>query len=163
MAASSSTVTEERQVIPCSVAEIASVVGDDVRSDIRAAQRAGLRATGDPETISIKSSGNIVRYNTLRSTSGEICLRHGNENQVYGNYILGEGVGGSRGLRIYGADHRIRDHDDRPVVFHTNGRARSASNIPVVREPCRRHATGRAIHQRFRQFRAGQNACLFKG
>jgi poly(beta-D-mannuronate) lyase len=61
------------------------------------------RTTGDPETISLKSSANIVRYNTMTNVNGEICSRHGNANQIYGNYILG----GSRGMRIYGADHRI--------------------------------------------------------
>ena len=64
-------------------------------------------ATGDPETISVKSSDNIVRHNTMRATAGEICLRHGNRSKVYGNYILAEGNGGSRGIRVYGADHRI--------------------------------------------------------
>jgi poly(beta-D-mannuronate) lyase len=62
-----------------------------------------VRTTGDPETISLKSSANIVRYNTMQSVNGEICSRHGNANQIYGNYI----IGGSRGMRIYGADHRI--------------------------------------------------------
>jgi hypothetical protein len=65
------------------------------------------RATGDPETISLKSSANIVRYNTLRATSGEITIRHGNKNQVYGNYMLADGNGSARGMRILGADHRI--------------------------------------------------------
>jgi poly(beta-D-mannuronate) lyase len=64
-------------------------------------------ADGDPETISLKSSDNIVRHNTMRATAGEICLRHGNRNQIYGNYILADGNGGSRGIRVYGADHRI--------------------------------------------------------
>jgi poly(beta-D-mannuronate) lyase len=62
-----------------------------------------VRTTGDPETISLKSSDNIVRYNTLSNVNGEITSRHGNHNQIYGNYI----IGGSRGMRIYGADHRI--------------------------------------------------------
>src|SRR5205814_1516154 len=35
-------------------------------------------ANGDPETISVKSSDDIVRYNTMRGTNGQICLRHGN-------------------------------------------------------------------------------------
>jgi hypothetical protein len=64
-------------------------------------------ASGDPETISVKSSDNIIRYNTMRETAGEICLRHGNRNQVYGNYIIADSNGGSRGIRVYGADHRI--------------------------------------------------------
>jgi poly(beta-D-mannuronate) lyase len=62
-----------------------------------------VRTTGDPETISLKSSDNIVRYNTMSNVNGEITSRHGNRNQIYGNYILG----GSRGMRIYGGDHRI--------------------------------------------------------
>jgi hypothetical protein len=64
-------------------------------------------ATGDPETISVKSSDNVIRYNTMRATGGEIALRHGNRNQVYGNYIIADGFGASRGIRVYGADHRI--------------------------------------------------------
>jgi poly(beta-D-mannuronate) lyase len=62
-----------------------------------------VKTTGDPETISLKSSDNIVRYNTLSNVNGEITSRHGNRNQIYGNYV----IGGSRGMRIYGADHRI--------------------------------------------------------
>jgi poly(beta-D-mannuronate) lyase len=63
--------------------------------------------TGDPETISVKSSANIIRHNTMRATTGEITLRHGNGTQVYGNYILADGNNSSRGMRVYGADHRI--------------------------------------------------------
>jgi hypothetical protein len=67
-----------------------------------------FRATaGDPETISVKSSDNVLRYNTLRSNPGELVLRHGNRNQVYGNYILGEGNAKAGGIRVCGADHRI--------------------------------------------------------
>jgi hypothetical protein len=65
---------------------------------------------GDPETVSVKSSDAIVRYNTIRDTNGQICLRHGNRTQVYGNFLLnsGGGNGGSGGnIRIYGADHKI--------------------------------------------------------
>jgi poly(beta-D-mannuronate) lyase len=64
-------------------------------------------ADGDPETISLKSSDNVVRFNTLRATSGEFTLRHGNRNQIYGNFILGEHVGGSSGIRVCGEDHQI--------------------------------------------------------
>ena len=64
-------------------------------------------ATGDPETISVKSSDNIVRYNTYRATNGEITLRHGNRNLVYGNFMLSDGLTEARGMRVLGADHRI--------------------------------------------------------
>jgi chondroitinase B-like protein len=65
---------------------------------------------GDPETISIKSSDNIVRYNTILESAGELTLRHGNRNSVYGNYILGHGLVGTSGVRVCGQDHRIYDN-----------------------------------------------------
>ena len=64
-------------------------------------------ATGDPETISVKSSDNVLRYNTYRATNGEITLRHGNRTLVYGNYMLADGLAAARGMRILGADHKI--------------------------------------------------------
>ncbi len=67
------------------------------------------KCDGDPETISVKSSDVIVRYNTLRSTNGEITLRHGNRTLVYGNFILGEGSP-SGGIRVCGQDHKIFDN-----------------------------------------------------
>jgi hypothetical protein len=66
-----------------------------------------LHGDSDPETISVKSSDNTIRYNTMRATAGQFTLRHGNRTSVYGNYILGDGVNGSAGLRVYGGDHKI--------------------------------------------------------
>jgi hypothetical protein len=64
-------------------------------------------ATGDPETISVKSSENVIRYNTYRATTGEITLRHGNGTLVYGNFMLADGNAEARGMRVLGANHRI--------------------------------------------------------
>ncbi|GGT19590.1 lyase [Streptomyces atratus] len=61
------------------------------------------RANGDPEAISVKSSDNVIRYNTIRDSFGGIVLRHGNRNRVEGNHL----VAGTEGLRIYGNDHVI--------------------------------------------------------
>jgi poly(beta-D-mannuronate) lyase len=61
------------------------------------------RADGDPEGISVKSSGNTIRYNTIRDSLGGIVLRHGNNNRIEGNHLLA----GSNGIRIYGNDHLI--------------------------------------------------------
>ncbi|MEC3977548.1 polysaccharide lyase 6 family protein [Amycolatopsis sp. H20-H5] len=61
------------------------------------------RANGDPEAISIKSSGNFVRHNTIRDSKGGIVLRHGNGTRVEANYLLG----GQEGVRIYGNDHVV--------------------------------------------------------
>lgn len=49
------------------------------------------RCDGDPESVSIKSSDNIVRYNTFRECLGVLSLRHGNRNTVDGNFFLGNG------------------------------------------------------------------------
>ncbi|MFJ4877167.1 polysaccharide lyase 6 family protein [Streptomyces sp. NPDC088745] len=61
------------------------------------------RCDGDPEAISVKSSGNTVRHNTVRDSLGGIVLRHGNRNRVDGNYL----IGGKEGVRIYGDDHVV--------------------------------------------------------
>ncbi|MQS39648.1 polysaccharide lyase 6 family protein [Streptomyces katsurahamanus] len=61
------------------------------------------RCDGDPETISVKSSDNVIRYNTIRDSRGGIVLRHGNRSTVEGNYLL-DGVDG---LRLYGDDHLV--------------------------------------------------------
>jgi poly(beta-D-mannuronate) lyase len=64
------------------------------------------RHNGDPEAISVKSSDNVVRYNTVRDSKGGIVLRHGNRTTVAGNFVLG----GRCGIRFYGNDHRIFDN-----------------------------------------------------
>ncbi|MEF9886841.1 polysaccharide lyase 6 family protein [Streptomyces sp. P9-A4] len=61
------------------------------------------RANGDPEAISVKSSDNVIRHNTIRDSLGGIVLRHGNGTLVDSNYL----IGGEEGLRIYGNDHVI--------------------------------------------------------
>src|SRR5206468_12735705 len=61
------------------------------------------RCNGDSETISIKSSDDVIRYNTLRNSNGSIVLRHGNRNRVEGNVMLG----GRSGIRFYGNDHVV--------------------------------------------------------
>jgi parallel beta-helix repeat protein len=61
------------------------------------------RTDGDSEAISVKSSDNTIRYNTLRDSRGSIVLRHGNRNLVEGNLMLGN----TAGLRFYDNDHVI--------------------------------------------------------
>ncbi|MFJ2740861.1 polysaccharide lyase 6 family protein [Streptomyces sp. NPDC087440] len=61
------------------------------------------RCDGDPEAVSVKSSGNTIRHNTFRDSIGGIVLRHGNRNRVDGNYLLN----GTEGIRIYGNDHVV--------------------------------------------------------
>ena len=63
---------------------------------------------GEEEVISLKSSDNIVRYNTLLNCRGAICLRLGSRDVVCGNFVLAtDGAPGSGGVKLYGFDHRI--------------------------------------------------------
>jgi poly(beta-D-mannuronate) lyase len=59
------------------------------------------------EMISLKSNRNVVRYNTIKNTKGEITLRSGNFNTVEGNFIFGNNKDGSRGIRLTGQYHKI--------------------------------------------------------
>ena len=62
---------------------------------------------GDPEIVSIKTSDNVVRYNTFRRSQGGLTARQGNRSLLYGNFFLGEGAAGTGGIRAYGDDHKI--------------------------------------------------------
>jgi poly(beta-D-mannuronate) lyase len=61
------------------------------------------QANGDPEAISIKSSDNVIRYNTVRHSKGCLVFRHGNRTTLHGNFVMESGCG----IRVYGNDHRI--------------------------------------------------------
>lgn len=78
------------------------------------------RCDGDPEIVSIKSSDDIVRYNTFRECLGVLSLRHGNRCTIDGNYFLGNGrtgefidstkrkwVLGTGGVRFYGDNMKV--------------------------------------------------------
>ncbi len=74
------------------------------------------KANGDPEAISVKSSDNTVRFNTIRNSKGHIVLRHGNRTTVEGNLLFGSGI------RFHGNDHKIfnnyvQNTGDRAIVF----------------------------------------------
>jgi poly(beta-D-mannuronate) lyase len=61
------------------------------------------RCTGENELISVKSGANAIRYNTfLDSPGAQLTLRHGNENEVYGNTLKG-----TDGIRIFGDRNKI--------------------------------------------------------
>lgn len=59
------------------------------------------------EIISFKSNRNIARYNTIRATKGGIVGRSGNYNTIEGNFILGENIEGTNGIRVAGQGHRV--------------------------------------------------------
>ncbi|MBP2319641.1 hypothetical protein JOF56_000026 [Kibdelosporangium banguiense] len=83
------------------------------------------KANGDSEAISVKSSDNIVRYNTIRDSRGYIVLRHGNRSVVDGNLIFG-----ASGIRFHGNDHKIINNyvaasGGRAIVFGSGSEADS--------------------------------------
>ena len=50
----------------------------------------------DNETISVKSTSNVIRYNTFNNNPlGQVTFRTGNRNTAYGNYFINSG-----GIRI---------------------------------------------------------------
>jgi len=66
-----------------------------------------VNCDGESEMIGMKSSLNTVRYNTIRASRGQISFRAGKKNQVYGNYILGEGKDGTQGIRMLDENHLV--------------------------------------------------------
>jgi poly(beta-D-mannuronate) lyase len=66
---------------------------------------------GELETISVKSSDNVIRRNTLLNCRGSITLRQGKRNRVEGNTILNlNGRAELGGIRVCGTDHEIIDN-----------------------------------------------------
>ncbi len=66
------------------------------------------RCSGEDEIMSLKSSDNIVRNNTLLNCGGAICLRLGNRDIVSGNFILAtDGTPRCGGIKLYGFEHRV--------------------------------------------------------
>ena len=85
---------------------------------------------GENELISVKASKLTVRYNTIRNCPAQFTLRHGNFNQVYGNYFIN-----TPGLRIFGDDHLIHSNhfENCSVAINIgNGGAEVADGAPLT-------------------------------
>ncbi|WP_038169027.1 polysaccharide lyase 6 family protein [Verrucomicrobium sp. BvORR106] len=66
------------------------------------------RCSGEDEIISIKSSDNVIRNNTLIDCRGAVCMRLGNRNEVSGNVIIATQDGpGFGGIKLFGFEHRV--------------------------------------------------------
>ncbi|WP_290053949.1 polysaccharide lyase 6 family protein [Amycolatopsis solani] len=94
------------------------------------------KADGDSEAISVKSSDNVVRYNTIRDSKGYIVLRHGNRSVVEGNLLFGSGI------RFHGNDHKIVNNyvansGDRAIVFGSGDEADSGPSSKLHDRPDR--------------------------
>lgn len=62
---------------------------------------------GETEIISVKSCENKIINNTLLECEGSIVLRHGNNNEVSGNILIGNGKPYTGGIRIINAGHKV--------------------------------------------------------
>lgn len=85
---------------------------------------------GENELISVKASGVTLRYNTIRNCPAQFTLRHGNFNQVYGNYFTN-----TPGLRIFGDDHIIHSNyfENCSIAINIgNGGAEVADGAPLT-------------------------------
>ncbi len=72
---------------------------------------------GNSEALSIKSSKNIIRYNTFKNSLEAVVFRHGSDNVLDGNMFFG----GNNGIRVFGANHVI-----------TNNFLANSTGYPVV-------------------------------
>ena len=61
------------------------------------------QCNGDSESITVKSSDNLIRWNTFNNNQGSLTFRHGNNNVADGNIF----INGQGGIRVYGHDHKI--------------------------------------------------------
>jgi hypothetical protein len=76
------------------------------------------------EMISIKGANVHFRYNTIRKHNGDVDIRAGRNNSIYGNYILGPGPG----LRMYEDNHKVYNNY---VVGGLSGNQSNAIHAPV--------------------------------
>lgn len=66
------------------------------------------RCSGEDECLSLKSSDNVVRRNTLLDCRGAICMRLGNRNVAEENIIIATVDGpGFGGIKLFGFGHRV--------------------------------------------------------
>jgi len=65
------------------------------------------RCNGETEIISIKSCENRIIDNTFFECEGSVVLRHGNRNEVSGNYFIGNMKPSTGGVRIINQGHKV--------------------------------------------------------
>lgn len=84
---------------------------------------------GENENVAHKASNCVYRYNTFGPGCTELSLRHGNHNEVYGNFFFDTG-----GIRVFGDDHRIYSNyfeGNRRAIHLGNGRAEVADGADL--------------------------------
>lgn len=82
-----------------------------------------VRADGDDELVSVKTSGNSIRFNVAEDSEGGISLRGGDHNLVQGNVLLHT----KRGIVVAGTGHVVVDN-------YINGPAREGILLAIGSE-----------------------------
>jgi len=62
---------------------------------------------GEVETVSVKSCENRIIDNTFFECEGSVVLRHGNRNEVSGNYFIGNMKPYTGGIRVVNEGHKV--------------------------------------------------------
>lgn len=75
----------------------------DMRPETLVEENEFIRCDGEPEIISVKTTGNVIRNNKFRDNVGELVMRHGHSNTVTGNTF----EGGTGGIRLSGHGHVV--------------------------------------------------------
>lgn len=65
---------------------------------------------GEAEVISNKGTNNVISNNTIRNSYGSLTTRHGGNNTISNNFILGEGYPQSGGIRVVDGGHSITNN-----------------------------------------------------
>lgn len=89
-----------------------------------------LNSHRENENVGHKASNCVIRYNTFDVGSSELSLRHGNHNEVYGNFFFD-----TEGVRIFGDDHRIYSNyleGNSRGIHLRNGRAEVAEGAVLT-------------------------------
>lgn len=68
------------------------------------------QCNGEVEIVSIKSCENKILNNTFFECEGSLVLRHGDRNEVAGNFFLGNNKPSTGGVRIINEGHKVHNN-----------------------------------------------------
>lgn len=82
---------------------------------------------GDEELITVRSSGQFIRYNTFLNSAGYLTLRMGSGNVAEGNFFYAENKENVGGIRVFGEEAKVFNNYFEgltvPAVVLSNGLA----------------------------------------
>jgi poly(beta-D-mannuronate) lyase len=111
-----------------------------------------VNCNGDAEVVSVKSSSNILRYNTVRTSDGVFSLRSGNGSTINGNFFLCAGIGG--GVKINEMNHTVYNN----YIENTD-----TSNYPIMLENGDPYSSSSFAHGQVQNAHVMYNTCVNVG